>query len=105
MGITPKACSFLSALVLTPTPQDYLPIWPLPQALFSGAGATAGALGPVSGPVRRCPLAPAMGILSTDGQTLVLLCWHNSRASLCWPKTEETQVKTETSRGGRNQST
>lgn len=51
------------------------------RPLVRGAGARSGALGPTSGPT-RCPLVPAMGILSTTRQTLVFLCWYNPSAFL-----------------------
>lgn len=67
-------------------------------------GVTAGALGPVSGPGRRCPLAPAMGILSTDSGPCSLLA--SPSVCLCWPETKEgTQPKTQTSGWGGGQST
>lgn len=41
---------------------------PRPRPLLSGV--MAGALGPVSSPERRCPFAPALGILLPDSRTM-----------------------------------
>lgn len=84
MAATTTACSFPGALDSIPDPTGLLSHPGLClRPLVSGTGAAAGALGPVSGPARRCPLTPAMGILSTDSQPLVLLHWHIPSAFLC----------------------
>lgn len=82
--ITPKAHSLPKALVFTPYPTGllFLPGLYL-RARVSDAKALAGALGPTSGPLKKCSLVPAMGILSTDSQILVLFYCHNCSAFFC----------------------